>query len=84
MQIIVVADQDENRAAQLLVHEISKQPEHSGVLWSTEHFNDNQVQVTGKHPFVFIGWNETSEVFISMFKRKNKQDFGNAGLRGKG
>ena len=58
MQFIIVADDDLAPLGRQIAHALSNQKTHSGAFWSVKHYKDNEAQLDGKQPVIFLGDHE--------------------------
>jgi hypothetical protein len=66
MQFIIVADNNLAPLARQIAHALSKQKTHSGAFWSVKHYKDNEPQLDGKQPVIFLGDHELTESYVNI------------------
>ena len=66
MQFIIVANDDLTPMGRQLAHALSMQPSHSGALWTVKHYRDNEAQLDGKQPVIFLGDNEVARSYVAV------------------
>lgn len=70
MQFIIVANDDLAPLGRQLAHALSVQKTHSGAFWSVKHYKDNEAQLDGKQPVVFLGDNEMSKSYVDVLPER--------------
>lgn len=60
-QVIVVAPKKYADIARRVAHDLSKQPGVEATFWKTEHYRDNESQVSAKQPVLFLGDEDENE-----------------------
>lgn len=70
MQFIIVADDDLAPLGRQIAHALSKQKTHSGAFWSVKHYKDNEAQLDGKQPVIFLGDHELTESYVDVLPER--------------
>lgn len=70
MQFIIVANDDLAALARRLAHALSMQKTHSGAFWTVKHYRDNEAQLDGKQPVVFLGDNEVAKSYVDILPER--------------
>ncbi len=70
MQFIIVAKDDLAPQGRQLAHALSVQKTHSGAFWTVKHYKDNEAQLDGKQPVIFLGSNEVAESYIDVLPER--------------
>ena len=60
MQFIIVADKDLAPFGRQLAHNLSEQENQDGAFWTIRHYIDNEAQIRGDQPVIFLGDNEVT------------------------
>ena len=61
MQFIIVADKDLAPFGRQLAHNLSVHEAHDGAFWTIQHYLDNEAQIRGDQPVIFLGDNEVTK-----------------------
>ena len=61
MQFIIVSDKDLAPFGRQLAHNLSGQHGHNGAFWTIRHYLDNEAQILGDQPVIFLGENEVTK-----------------------
>ncbi|MCK9521481.1 MAG: hypothetical protein M0R76_00355 [Proteobacteria bacterium] len=70
MQFIIVASDDLAPLGRQLAHALSVQKTHSGAFWTVKHYKDNEAQLDGKQPVVFLGDNEVAKSYVDVLPER--------------
>ena len=70
MQFIIVADNDLAPLGRQIAHALSNQKTHSGAFWSVKHYKDNEAQLGGKQPVIFLGDHELTESYVDVLPER--------------
>jgi hypothetical protein len=70
MQFIIVANDDLAPAGRQLAHALSVQKTHSGAFWTVKHYKDNEAQLDGKQPVIFLGNNEVAKSYVDVLPER--------------
>lgn len=70
MQVIIVTDDDLAPFGRQIAHAISNQEMHSGTFWSVKHYKDNEAQIDGKQPVIFLGNHELTDSYIKILPER--------------
>ena len=70
MQFIIVANDDLAPLGRQLAHALSVQNAHSGAFWTAKHYTDNEAQLDGKQPVIFLGENEVSKSYADVLPER--------------
>jgi hypothetical protein len=70
MQFIIVANDDLAPLGRQLAHALSVQKTHSGAFWTVKHYKDNEAQLDGKQPVVFLGDNEVAKSYVDVLPER--------------
>ena len=70
MQFIIVADDDLAPLGRQIAHALSNQKTHSGAFWSVKHYKDNEAQLDGKQPVIFLGDHELTESYVDVLPKR--------------
>lgn len=71
--IAVVADKNLRKEAIRLVHGLSKLDDVKAVYWTPKEMRDNEAQVTGRSPIIFLGKNSEAIPYIDLIKPNMKK-----------
>lgn len=61
MQLIIVADKGLAPFGRQLAHNLSEQEDHNGAFWTIRYYIDNEAQISGDQPVIFLGDNEVTD-----------------------
>lgn len=61
MQFIIVADDDLEDIGRRMAHAIAKQGTYDGSFWTLKYYKDNEAQLQGSQPVIFLGENEITK-----------------------
>jgi len=70
MQFIIVADDDRTLLGRQIAHALSNQKAHSGAFWTVKHYIDNEAQLDGKQPVIFLGSHELTESYVDVLPER--------------
>lgn len=70
MQFIIVADEDLAPLGRQIAHALSNQKTHSGAFWSVKHYKDNEAQLDGKQPVIFLGDHELTQSYVDVLPER--------------
>lgn len=70
MQFIIVAHDDLAPLGRQVAHALSSQKAHSGAFWSVKHYKDNEAQLDGKQPVIFLGDHELSGSYLDVLPER--------------
>ncbi len=70
MQFIVVANDDLAPLGRQLAHALSVQKDHTGAFWTVKHYRDNEAQLGGKQPVIFLGDNEVANSYVDVLPQR--------------
>lgn len=70
MQFIIVANDDLAPLGRQLAHALSLQKMHSGAFWTVKHYKDNEAQLDGKQPVIFLGDNEVAKSYVNVLPER--------------
>lgn len=70
MQFIIVADDDLAPLGRQIAHALSNQKTHSGAFWSIKHYKDNEAQLDGKQPVIFLGDHELTRSYVDVLPER--------------
>jgi hypothetical protein len=70
MDFVVVANDDLATLGRQLAHALSVQKNHSGAFWSVKHYKDNEAQLGGKQPVIFLGDNEIANSYVDVLPER--------------
>jgi len=70
MQFIIVANDDLAPLGRQFAHALSVQKTHSGAFWTIKHYKDNEAQLDGKQPVVFLGDNEVAKSYVDVLPER--------------
>ena len=70
MRFIIVANDDLAPLGRQLAHALSVQKTHSGAFWTVKHYKDNESQLDGKQPVVFLGENEVAKSYLDVLPER--------------
>ena len=70
MQFIIVANDDLAPLGRQLAHALSVQKTHSGAFWTVKHYKDNESQLDGKQPVLFLGKNDVSDSYLDVLPER--------------
>jgi hypothetical protein len=73
MQFIIVANDDLAPLGRQLAHALSIQKTHSGAFWTVKHYKDNEAQVDGKQPVVFLGDSEVAKSYVDVLPERFRE-----------
>ena len=59
---IVIARGEDRNPARRILDELNEKHRLSGVLWSPQHYYDNEVQLTNKQPIICVGGPNANQV----------------------
>ena len=70
MQFIIVADKDLAPFGRQLAHNLSEQEDQDGAFWTIQHYIDNEAQIRGDQPVIFLGDNEVTKSFHDVLPQR--------------
>ncbi len=70
MHFIVVANDNLAPLGRRIAHALSNQRQHSGAFWSVKHYKDNEAQLDGKQPVIFLGDHDLTASYINVLPEK--------------
>jgi len=71
MQFVVVGEMKNSEICRGLVQAISVKQNHSAAFWTEKHYLDNESQLGGKQPVIFVGRNKASKDFERILPKKS-------------
>lgn len=70
MRFIIVADEELAHLGRQLAHAFSNQKAHTGAFWSVKHYKDNEAQLDGKQPVIFLGDHALTKSYVNVLPER--------------
>ena len=70
MQIIIVADNDLADVGRRMAHVISLEGDCDAAFWTLKHYRDNEAQLMGKQPVIFLGDNDITKSYMEVIPER--------------
>ena len=70
MEFLIVANKQQATLARQLAHTLSQQPDHAATYWTVKQYKDNESQLGGKQPIVFLGGNDVANSYVGVLSER--------------